>query len=381
MNARAAIRRPPRCSPVGPRLPRVDSVAASASRLLYDARFVGAWAELQPGIEFMPATGAPDGPLQCLLVESEGGSVEVLVDTSANPTLAIAAGDEDALPGPLQQLAAEALFAPVLARLGWLGLDGARAAAWHPFDRAARSLPEGWCIARTPDGELARFAVTQLPARACEALREGLVSVRNGSGLRRRIALRGAVTLGERSVRLALLRSLALGDVLLLPTMDGLEDDARAWIRFGAPGACRLRAPVHVDDFAVTLEERPEMFDDSVDDDDEFDDSEDDDGTGSGAHAAPAREAGDDDAADPDVIGDLDVSVRFEIDTVPLPLAELEAMQPGYVIELRMPLGSARVRLVAGGSVIGHAELVAVGDRLGARIAKLATRDTPHAHD
>ena len=72
---------------------------------------------------------------------------------------------------------------------------------------------------------------------------------------------------------------------------------------------------------------------------------------------------------------DLEVPVRFEVDTVALSLAQLESMAHGYVIELAAPLASAPLRLVACGRVIGTAELVAVGDRLGARITHLAARD------
>ena len=65
----------------------------------------------------------------------------------------------------------------------------------------------------------------------------------------------------------------------------------------------------------------------------------------------------------------------FEVDTAAVPLSQLESLGQGYVIELAAPLASAPVRLVACGRVIGLAELVAVGDRLGARITHLAPRD------
>jgi type III secretion protein Q len=82
---------------------------------------------------------------------------------------------------------------------------------------------------------------------------------------------------------------------------------------------------------------------------------------------------GTDDPAD--ALGELELPVRFEIETVSVPLSELEAIEPGYVIELAMPVADARLRLVSCGQVIGHAELVAVGDRLGARITRMVVRD------
>lgn len=72
---------------------------------------------------------------------------------------------------------------------------------------------------------------------------------------------------------------------------------------------------------------------------------------------------------------DLEVPVRFEVDTVAVPLSQIESMADGYVIELAVPLASAPLRLVACGRVIATAELVAVGDHLGARITHLARRD------
>jgi len=81
-----------------------------------------------------------------------------------------------------------------------------------------------------------------------------------------------------------------------------------------------------------------------------------------------------DHSADP--LAGLDIPVRFEIETVPVSLADLESLRPGSVVELATPLAAASVRLVACGQVIGRADLVAVGDRLGARITMMAG---PHA--
>jgi type III secretion protein Q len=63
------------------------------------------------------------------------------------------------------------------------------------------------------------------------------------------------------------------------------------------------------------------------------------------------------------------------VETVSVPLSDLESIQPGYVIELTAPLEGAAIRLVAFGQTIGYAELVTVGDKLGARIIKMVARD------
>jgi type III secretion protein Q len=69
---------------------------------------------------------------------------------------------------------------------------------------------------------------------------------------------------------------------------------------------------------------------------------------------------------------ELKLAVRFEIETLPMRLAELETLAAGQVVELVTRLESARVRLVACGQTVGYAELVAVGHQLGARIIRMA---------
>ena len=81
------------------------------------------------------------------------------------------------------------------------------------------------------------------------------------------------------------------------------------------------------------------------------------------------------DGGDADSLGELELPVRFEIETVSVPLAQLEAIAPGYVVELGMPATDAKLRLVSCGQVIGHAELVNVGGRLGARITRMVAQD------
>ena len=88
-----------------------------------------------------------------------------------------------------------------------------------------------------------------------------------------------------------------------------------------------------------------------------------------------------DSGADTDSLGDLELPVRFELETVSMPLAELEAVEPGYVIEFAMPVEQARLRLVSCGQVIGYADLVAISGRLGARITRLVARDDADVSD
>ena len=75
---------------------------------------------------------------------------------------------------------------------------------------------------------------------------------------------------------------------------------------------------------------------------------------------------------DPIRIGELELPVQFEIDTVAMPLSQLSSLAPGYVVEFPVPFADARLRLVAHGRTIGYGELVTVGDHLGVRIIRMA---------
>ena len=70
-------------------------------------------------------------------------------------------------------------------------------------------------------------------------------------------------------------------------------------------------------------------------------------------------------------IADLEVDLHIELQVLSTPLGELAAMQPGYVLELPVLATEACVELVVGGRIYGRAQLVRVGDRLGARILEV----------
>lgn len=71
----------------------------------------------------------------------------------------------------------------------------------------------------------------------------------------------------------------------------------------------------------------------------------------------------------------LEVELRFEVGDVAVPLAELRAVKPGYVFELPQPLKQSEVRIVVNGNRIGTGTLIAVGNRLGVRVATFAAGD------
>ena len=79
----------------------------------------------------------------------------------------------------------------------------------------------------------------------------------------------------------------------------------------------------------------------------------------------------------PVAIGELDLPVKIEIDTVALPVAQLSALRAGYVLELPVPVREAQVRLVSYGQMIALGELVAVGDHIGVRIVRMCNQSVP----
>ncbi|HDR8905309.1 TPA: type III secretion system cytoplasmic ring protein SctQ, partial [Burkholderia territorii] len=87
-----------------------------------------------------------------------------------------------------------------------------------------------------------------------------------------------------------------------------------------------------------------------------------------------AQDASPDDA--PRSLDALAVDLRFELPPTSIPLGELGALQPGAVIELQQGINQSVIHLVANGMLIGTGHLIAVGQKLGVRVATL-TQPTP----
>lgn len=68
----------------------------------------------------------------------------------------------------------------------------------------------------------------------------------------------------------------------------------------------------------------------------------------------------------------LEVALRFEVGGLSATLGELRSLRAGHVFDLGQPLNRCTVRILAHGNVLGHGHLVAVGDRLGVRVAEFA---------
>lgn len=81
------------------------------------------------------------------------------------------------------------------------------------------------------------------------------------------------------------------------------------------------------------------------------------------------------DGLPPDRLDALEVTLYFEVGDLTVPLGELRNVRAGHVFDLGQHLNRSVVRIVAHGNVLGKGHLVAVGDRLGVRIAEFAPGD------
>lgn len=75
----------------------------------------------------------------------------------------------------------------------------------------------------------------------------------------------------------------------------------------------------------------------------------------------------------------LDVPVTFDLGELTLKVADLERLQPGYVIELQQDVATATVSLRVADRAIAEGTLVTVGKRLGVRISTVLARREPGA--
>jgi type III secretion protein Q len=346
-------------TPIAAHLGAVGTAAASASRLLHDRRLGALWQALdlrRGGLSLaaVPEAGnAPRGYANYALeLDCDAGRFSLAIACRADAALSLAAAPD--LGAPLRALAAEALFGETTERLSRLVLPGVQAVSLAPL--AGAQVPRtGWCSLRRDGAEIARIAVQQLPGPVHDALRGAARPHGQRSAWRSLLRLPGAAVIASRALSIDVLRSLRVGDVVLLPAeLQGLEG-AAAVLRLGPRGARCLAAPGRIQGNSWTVEGGLQMLDDDQD-----------------LLAEPGEPA--------DAIGELELPVRFEIETVSVPLSDLEAIEPGYVIELAVPAAEARLRLVSCGQVIGHAELVAVGSRLGARITRMVARDDADHH-
>lgn len=361
------------CQPVVPlaaALDRVGDSDAARMRLLFCDRLAQALGRWIPGLTLCPApppdagrraegSGGSDGAASHFVVTLQGAQAELTlrlpraIDAVSASVMAAGAWS------PAVQLAC--LQARAQAALGGLLAWLAALDLW-PTQLHAGS---GRLVAG-PDGTL--FA-----CRAASHRLDGLLRTEAGDWLHRATAavarlaparpshmaalpLPVAATLGIRRVALGTLRSLAVGDVLLLGRQAAAGSIESAWLVAGR-GRGSLAWACAAQGRTITATGDHWMSADTL-----------------GARAAGEHDGATGAVANtgrPDPMADLEVDVHLQLQVLSTPLAELAGMRAGYILELPVPAAEACVDLVVGGQVLGRAQLVCVGDRLGARILEM----------
>lgn len=348
--------------------PALTHGAARFARLLADAR-LPAWLSQHGITHWRVGTAESTRFHEAGWIELRHGFAHAAaaIDLSRHPALAAVAADgahagagrpvpaDDAL----RHAVAAALLEPLTQRCAALGLGELSVAAVH------RGTP--------PRGGNARFAISlRAQALAIECIMpppdDGCLDVLEARIGTQRLplpralgALRvpGRLALGTKTMRIATLRSLRAGDVVLraldprvsdwLATRDRTTEIHALW---GTPGAPGIRVPVRVGTNTMTLTGEPTMTEAEMD--------------------IPSEQPEDQAAFD---VSGLGLPIRFEVDTVAMPVSQLTALRPGYVVELAVPLADARIRMSAHGQTIGFGELVTVGEHLGVRILEMTHGD------
>jgi type III secretion protein Q len=342
--------------PLNGLLPGVAAFDAGVSRVLRDrrlARLLGDDATLD--IACTQGQALPDVPLYRVRAQCADGPLEILLCAPGLGSLAVAASEDT--PPSLRPLVAEAALAPCAEAAQRCGIEGfcVQRVDEEALDASARARP--WYHVQQQGDAVAWFSCVQAPRATLLALPNVLARQRPPpSAWSAHLPLRGRVRLCEQALAWSVVRRLACGDVLLtqLPPT-AFEQALPVRVHWGVSGERVWGA-------AATLTMQQLSFSGGANMD------------AQDTEELPAALTTDPATTDP-AIAELELPVHFELDTVAMPLAALQSLQPGYVLEMPTPLHEATVRLVACGQTIAHAELVAVGERIGARITRLLLQD------
>ncbi|OJA38555.1 type III secretion system cytoplasmic ring protein SctQ [Burkholderia ubonensis] len=362
-------------------LPACSAFDAALARIVADAR-LAAWLARFPALSGWRAATDERPRFErpgVLDLRWNGATARVAIDLAAFPALDVVAAPALDARGDasvsLRTALASALLAPLVAAFAAAGLDGVTIGGLRAAPPAA--LDATRCVLSFAlDGAPLRCALLDASMPWLDALAARLRGERlpDAAGQLARMRLPGRVRLGSRRLPLAVLRSLRPGDVLLdlAPAALGAARAGPLHAWWGARRATQWHATVLIEGTTMTMIETP----DTADDLDEPIVAGD---LPAGSPADSSADPPDDDAPgaapEPADLGDVDLPVHVEIDTLSLSIAELAALRPGYVLELPLAARDVPVRLVAYGQAIGGGRLVAVGAHLGVRIDRMAGDD------
>jgi len=398
-------------------LPAIQPADACAARLLCDARNVDALRRLgrldavhvSHGDARDAASAEPLEDAGRIVLAHLSGQLALHVDLARYPSLQILAtpaeADHSGTQQSLRNAIANALLAPLVDSFNASGAGTWRVAsvqratkesATFESDNTARLrialMREGVAYETLFDIALPtlRLIETRLASFGDQQQRRDLDAFAT-------LGVPGRIALGARRVSIRALQKLRPGDVLLRTfsraTVLGLRGHGPLHLHaaWGTPGLRCMLATVALDGALLTLNDDPIMSEETLQvegdelpridyGDPPLDDVPHEAAIATGTEAptmSETEEEAEEEAApftptSPPDIGELDLPVQFEIDTLALPLSQVAALRRGYVIELDTPVTDARIKLVAHGQTIGHGELVSVGEHLGIRITGMA---------
>jgi type III secretion protein Q len=350
-------------TPLADRLRNYTPALASLARALCDAR--GA---LHGTVRAVPQGPARSGRTALLDIACGQGELHLYVDVDdgARAALeAIALEPEAAcraavaslyLAEPLAALARHGAARPAVQDLRLAAPPAAHTGVLHlEYDHAGATT--GITVAGV-SADLADTLAAALAERIGSTGRGALPDALATLALPTRLRLR------SRLATPALLRSLHPGDVLLgWPAAPGFGPHAtldQATLLWGAANGQAIHARARIDSHNVILESRPVMVNNDPD--------------------LSLRAATDVAAAPAPIdVSDVELPVHIEVVTVNLPIGQIAALQPGYLLTLPLALADADIRLVAHGQTLAFGELVAIGDQLGLHIRRIAKSDERHA--
>lgn len=326
MTLPAASSRPPLpVEPLAGHLPSMTGADARLSRLAFDADFER-WLRDALAAPQLTVSRRALHASWVIAVDTDAGRVELALDAQAWAPLHLALAIEDAataaaVTSALLQPWAEA-FAPAL---------GGSVVSVRRRDEAPGSDVATVCVGGLLVG------LRRADNSVLDHL-DGACRQRTDLSCFAALSLRPRLRVMTRQWTPQLLKSLAPGDV-------ALAGQPQASLRCGVGRV--LSAAVFIDpkEFTVQVADYPQMTDDAA------------------ASAAEQPPAG--------TLDELQLPVAFELDTARISLAVLASMQPGYAVELDVPLREATVRLVCHGQTLGQGQLVAIGGQLGVRITRM----------
>jgi type III secretion protein Q len=347
-------------TPLADRLRNYTPALASLARALCDAR--GA---LHGTVRAVPEGPARSGRTALLTIACGQGELHLHVDVDDGARAAFEAIALEPEAACRAALASLYLAEPLAA----LARHGATQPTVRELRLAAPSAATSGVLRLEYDdaGATAGVTVTGVSASLADTLAERIGPRARGAALPdtlAALALPTRLRLRTRHATPALLQSLQPGDVLLgWPAAPGVKPHAtldQATLLWGAANGLAIHARARIDSHNVILESRPVMVNNDPD--------------------LSLRAATDVAAAPAPIdVSDVELPVHIEVVTVNLPIGQIAALQPGYLLTLPLALADADIRLVAHGQTLAFGELVAIGDQLGLHIRRIAKSDERHA--